>query len=489
MKKGKEETSTFTKILRYFHLTESFTEKRHVLNVYDCMIALFIFFLGLCLRLFNFQIPNQICFDEVHFVKFINHYMKGEFYFDIHPPLAKILLYELVKLIGYDGSYSVEDTNTPKKHPFYCYMRMIPAFFGAGVGPMIYFALRVINVNIELSITGAMLATFDLCLICESKYILTDGILHFFAALAIFTSLYLDSFELYSSQWWLWLILSSASTGCVVSCKHTALGLPCFTFMLHCFATVKNQSFIFDIYTIREFLTRMSVFMATVVIVYYSCFVVHINLLPNHHPDGVYVPEEFENTLLKPGQDPSTVGHMSLFRKFTEYNLLMIENNMKIDNYHPFASEWWTWPLMLSHGCLFWENKNRHVWSMGNPFVWWLSTFGLLTGFICIVIGRIEAPRLCAVIGAWCTSYFPFSLVPRAMWSYHYAIPLIFSMLSLIISVDSISNEKIQKYCSRGILFLTITGFLWIGPVVYGIPVDNYDMILPFKAWKTSNNR
>ena len=31
-------------------------------------------------------------FDELHFGKFVNGYVKGEYFFDIHPPFSKLLI-------------------------------------------------------------------------------------------------------------------------------------------------------------------------------------------------------------------------------------------------------------------------------------------------------------------------------------------------------------------------------------------------------------
>ena len=48
-----------------------------------------------------FGYPNQTVFDEVHFGKFITGYFTGEYFFDIHPPLAKLLM----SLAGYWGGF------------------------------------------------------------------------------------------------------------------------------------------------------------------------------------------------------------------------------------------------------------------------------------------------------------------------------------------------------------------------------------------------
>ena len=45
----------------------------------------------------------QVVFDEYHFGKFVNGYITGEYFFDIHPPLGKLLLC----LVAWMGGYCV----------------------------------------------------------------------------------------------------------------------------------------------------------------------------------------------------------------------------------------------------------------------------------------------------------------------------------------------------------------------------------------------
>jgi dolichyl-phosphate-mannose-protein mannosyltransferase len=387
-------------------------------------------------------------------------------------------------LIGYRGEADFLDRYAPETYPFYTWLRWVPAFYGSFTGPLIFLALRSGEIGFVLSLCGGLMATFDLCLICESRYILIDGILHAFASLAIFTTFSVDNFDSYTFQWWITLTFSSFSCGCAIASKHTALGVIVFCIARHFFGTLRNQKCVIDIFTIREFLTRISVLSSFVFGVYCWSFAVHFDLLAKWTPEAVYMTEAFEQTLLQPNQT-QPVRRLSLLRKFTEYNVLIIENNMKISSRHPYASQWWTWPLMLSHGTLFWESVDRHVWSIGNPFVWVSSTIGVVAALVPIRQGREQAATLGAVLIGWAVSFFPFAFVSRATWNYHYCIPLLFAIIALTMIVDTIQNTVLKKRITAGIIIGTILSFIWIAPVVYGLPVTHLTYFLPFKAWRS----
>ena len=99
-------------------------------------------------------------FDEVHFGKFASYYIKREYYFDVHPPLAKMLFGLAGWFVGYDGSFGFEnigDSYTENNVP-YVGLRALPAVLGSITVPIVYAIMKEVGYS-------TIVAAFSACIV------------------------------------------------------------------------------------------------------------------------------------------------------------------------------------------------------------------------------------------------------------------------------------------------------------------------------------
>ncbi|KAI9831248.1 MAG: hypothetical protein M1819_005176 [Sarea resinae] len=204
---------------------KSYKSKRSTisyLDEYEFLLAPIIFTaLSFFTRFHKIGLSPIVTWDEAHFGKFGSHYLKREFYFDVHPPLGKMLVGLSGYLAGYNGSFEFKSGETYPEDLNYTFMRAFNATFGALCVPLAYFTAR------ELELRRPAVWFVTLMVLCEnsyatiSRFILLDAMLLFFTFTTVlcwarFHRLRNESF---SFEWFLWLFMTGISIGCVCSVK------------------------------------------------------------------------------------------------------------------------------------------------------------------------------------------------------------------------------------------------------------------------------
>ncbi|RKF79055.1 Dolichyl-phosphate-mannose--protein mannosyltransferase 1 [Golovinomyces cichoracearum] len=197
----------------------------------DYKIMLGITLLAIVVRLFRIYQPSSVVFDEVHFGGFASKYIKGRFFVDVHPPLAKLLITLVGWLAGFDGEFTFKHIGMDYLEPGvpYVAMRMLPAICGILSIPTTFLTLKATGCQTLTATLGALLITFENGLITQARLILLDSPLLFLISL---TGLAFTSFTNQQEQgpskafqpvWWFWLVMTGVCLGATLSVKWVGL--------------------------------------------------------------------------------------------------------------------------------------------------------------------------------------------------------------------------------------------------------------------------
>ncbi|KAF3483580.1 dolichyl-phosphate-mannose-protein mannosyltransferase 2 [Arthroderma uncinatum] len=203
-------------------LTEKSPSFCEILDDLEVFIAPLIFTALACFtRLWRIGLSDIVTWDEAHFGKFGSYYIKREFYFDVHPPLGKMLIGLSGFLAGYNGSFEFKSGEKYPEEVNYTFMRIFNAFFGIVCIPLAYYTAR------ELKFRRPAVWFTTLMVLCEnsyatiSRFILLDSMLlcFTFTTVLCWARFHRLRHQSFSPEWYIWLILTGLSIGCVCSVK------------------------------------------------------------------------------------------------------------------------------------------------------------------------------------------------------------------------------------------------------------------------------
>jgi dolichyl-phosphate-mannose-protein mannosyltransferase len=187
--------------------------------------------LALFVRLFRIYQPSSVVFDEVHFGGFASKYIKGKFFMDVHPPLAKLLITLAGWLAGFDGNFDFKDIGKDYIEPRvpYVAMRLLPAICGVLAVPVMFLTLKAAGCKTATAAFGSALVIFENGLVTQSRLILLDSPLVLFTGMTALSWIsFQNQHELgpkyaFQPAWWFWLAASGITLGATFSVKWVGL--------------------------------------------------------------------------------------------------------------------------------------------------------------------------------------------------------------------------------------------------------------------------
>ncbi|RYP56519.1 hypothetical protein DL771_011838 [Monosporascus sp. 5C6A] len=258
-------------------------------------------------RFWGITHPNEVVFDEVHFGKFASYYLEKTYFFDVHPPLGKLLFALMGWLVGYDGHFHFEnigDSYIANKVPYVAF-RAMPALLGALTVSVVFLIMWESAYSLPACIVAAGLVLLDNAHIGQTRLILLDATLVFAMACSLlcYIKFYKLRHEPFSRKWWKWLILTGFALSCDISTKYVGL----FAFVTIGSAVVID---LWDLLNVRRpggalslqefgyhFAARAVGLIIIPFLFYLFWFQVHFSILTRSGPGDDFMTPEFQETL------------------------------------------------------------------------------------------------------------------------------------------------------------------------------------------------
>ncbi|KAF0397933.1 glycosyltransferase family 39 protein [Gigaspora margarita] len=264
----------------------------------DILIPAFFTVLSFWTRFYLISYSSFVVWDEAHFGKFGSHYLKREFYFDVHPPLGKMLVGLAGLLAGYNGSFEFGSGEAYPADVNYAFMRIFFATFGAWMVPLAYFTAIELDFSQHAVILATLMVLLDTAYLCISRFILLDSMLLFFTFTTLFflTKFHNQRNDPFSIDWWLWLILTGMSIGCVTSVKWVGLfvtalvGLYTIEDLWDKFGDLSMPKTVY----LKHWIARIVCLIILPIQIYMLCFAIHFAILNKSGPGDAQMSSLFQ---------------------------------------------------------------------------------------------------------------------------------------------------------------------------------------------------
>lgn len=441
----------------------------------------------------------------------------GEFFWDIHPVLGKLVLAFGSWLLGYKPSdYTFSEIGKDYGDVRYLPLREVSAFFGVLTVPLLYRTARVLGLSNSVSLLAAMLLCWDTMHVTESRLILMDSQVLFTCVLALYTALCLWRTPPRTTKRYVWLVIAGLASGASISVKWTGLATP---------GLIAIVSF-FGLHFLVEPLSLLEcgIAGASGLGLYAALFWLHLKVLIKSGPGDAFMPMEFQRTLIDSQYYDAAAPGMGFWRTFAEINRVMFTSNRDIVDDHNWASKWWQW-VINARGILYYTQESppgsglfAQIYLIGNPFVILMVLVAntLFVGWLLYSLrysvsqserapasdkptatadtkaklaapaarpsapsagtGYMPAPTERSVVATgvfllfgWLTSLLPFVLVDRTSFLYHYLPALMYGQLLAALLVDQLPRRLRYLVCCL-ILCAVLTAYVYWAPWVYALP-------------------
>jgi dolichyl-phosphate-mannose--protein O-mannosyl transferase len=406
----------------------------------DRYTAWLVLLAALFTRFYLLPQPDGVVFDESHFGRFTNQYTARTYFFDIHPPLGKLVFWLMGQVVGYNHPPGQNPAHRPYlglpsdcKYEHisedygpeckYVYLRVVSAFHSSLTVMLMYLIGRRWSGHSWGGLLTGGLLLFDMLNHIEGRLILMDVQLIFWCTMSLWAAI----------QWWdrlnedadaeaaeaagappppeapplgffaalvaplggrvarrlegwervRWAVWVGVCCGNAISVKMTGLATPAVIGMESALALwfLKRPAQWRDLFTV----------LFTAATLYTAYFAQHFYLLTRHGDgDAEFMDMVFQKTIKENPNYEEGAKWAGFFRTMIDLNIRMVVHNANILEPHPWQSRWNEW-MFNKRGVSYYGKDlpltyTAHMYLIGNHAIHWsvvlvLGLFVVLTLF------------------------------------------------------------------------------------------------------------
>ncbi|XP_046402007.1 protein O-mannosyl-transferase 2 [Ischnura elegans] len=293
------------------------------------------------IRFYKVSEPDHVCWDETHFGKMGSWYINRTFFFDVHPPLGKMLIGLSGYLTGYDGKFAFEKPGDKYEGVNYIGMRVFCTFLGACIVPFGFVTVWELTHSLSAAALSASFILFDVGLLTLNQYILLDPILLFFITGSVMgvVKFHSCSNRSFSYKWWFWLLFTGSMLAGSISVKFVGL----FVVLL---VGIRIAAGLWDLlgdisqpitYTMKHFAARALCLIVLPAILYAVFFYIHLAVLKKSGTGDGFYSSAFQSQL-----EGNSLHNASMPRELAYGAIVTLKNQQTGGGY--LHSHWHLYP-------------------------------------------------------------------------------------------------------------------------------------------------
>lgn len=367
--------------------------------------------------------PNQMMFDETHYVPAARMLFTGAAYVNVeHPLLGKWLIGLSMHLFG----------DTPWG------WRVLSTVAGTATVAAIFGIAQALWRDSRVSLVAATLAILNQLLFIQARIAMLDVYMGAFLLAALWLLLDAREREGRAVRWR--LVLAGIAFGCAIGCKWAAVPYAGAAGLTYLVLRLRGRGWA-GVSAAEGALLLAVPALAIYLATFTPAFFVGANPL---------APRDL------------LVHQMELLRLQTQQL-----------SPHPYESQWWSWPVI---GRPIWylyervEGVMRGVLFIGNPAIMW---GGLVAAVACLWTGlRRHDGALLLVAGLFLFSWLVFAVIPKKIgFYYYYYMPALFLCLALAGALHRLCTGRWTNWLPPVFLGVAAALFYYFYPVLAARPL------------------